>query len=152
MSIFPERKVVYGGFRRRWLAAILDVLILMIPGQLVLMVIRIPWVSELDAGTSPLLASLLALINSVISLCFNWIYFALMESSHRQATVGKMALGLIVTNETGGRVTFGQATGRYFGRILSAIILLMGYFMNLWDPRRQTLHDKLSHCLVVREQ
>jgi uncharacterized RDD family membrane protein YckC len=152
LSIFPEQEVVYAGFWRRFVAVILDGLILMVPGELISMAIKIPWLSQLDAGTSPVLAAVLAFVSSFISLGIDWLYFAFMESGHRQASVGKMALGLKVTNEAGGRITFGQATGRYFGRILSGIILFIGYFMNLWDPRRQTLHDKMSHTLVIKEQ
>jgi len=49
-----------------------------------------------------------------------WLYSALMESSGSQATVGKMALSLRVTNLSGERITFGRATGRHFSKFVSA--------------------------------
>jgi uncharacterized RDD family membrane protein YckC len=79
-----------------------------------------------------------------------WIYFALQESSSAQATLGKRALGLKVTSVEGGRISLGQATGRYFGHIISSIILLIGYFMMLWDDKKQTLHDKMADTLVIK--
>ena len=46
--------------------------------------------------------------------------------------------------------TFGQATGRYFGKILSTVILFIGYLMMIWDEKKQTLHDKMANTLVVK--
>lgn len=74
----------------------------------------------------------------------------MQESGPNQATLGKKALGLKVTGLNGERISFGQATGRFFGQFLSAIILLIGYFMMLWDDKNQTLHDKLAETLVIR--
>ncbi|WP_216820638.1 RDD family protein, partial [Cnuella takakiae] len=87
-------------------------------------------------------------VNTVLNFLVGWLYYAVMESGPNQATLGKKALGLKVTNMNGGPITFGQATGRYFGKILSAIILLIGYLMMLWDNKKQTLHDKLAGTLV----
>ena len=60
------------------------------------------------------------------------------------------ALGLKVTSTAGERISFGQATGRHFGQILSALLLFVGYFMMLWNNERQTLHDKMADTLVVK--
>lgn len=87
---------------------------------------------------------------SILNFIIGWLYYALQESGPMQATLGKRGLGVKVTNLNGGSITFGQATGRYFGKILSAIILLIGYFMMMWDDKRQTLHDKLAGTLVVK--
>ena len=67
------------------------------------------------------------------------------------ATIGKKAMRIKVTDLAGNRISFGQATGRHFGKILSAIILLFGYFMMLWDDKSQTLHDKIAGTLVIQE-
>jgi uncharacterized RDD family membrane protein YckC len=79
-----------------------------------------------------------------------WLYSALQESGPAQATIGKKALGLKVATLSGDRISFGQATGRFFGKYVSAIILLIGYLMMLWDDRKQTLHDKMAATLVLR--
>ena len=126
-SIFPEKEVSYAGFWQRFAASFLDGLIMIIPALIFNYVIKIP----------------------IASTVIGWLYFALLESGPSQATIGKKALGIKVTNLTGGRLTFGQATGRYFGKILSTIILFIGYFMMLWDDKNQTLHDKLAGALVV---
>lgn len=87
---------------------------------------------------------------NVVNLIFGWLYYAVQESGPMQATVGKRALGIKVTNMDGGPISFGQATGRHFGKILSTLILFIGYLMMLWDDRSQTLHDRLAGTLVVK--
>ena len=73
-----------------------------------------------------------------------------MESSAKQATVGKMALGIIVTDLDGRRIGFGRATGRYFAKILSALTLGIGFLMAGFTERKQALHDMVASCLVVK--
>lgn len=85
-----------------------------------------------------------------ISLLIGWLYYAGMESSSRRATIGKSILNLRVTDLQGQPITFGRATGRYFGKILSALPLLLGYFLMISDERKQTWHDKMANCLVLR--
>ncbi|HJU26551.1 MAG TPA: RDD family protein, partial [Rhodanobacteraceae bacterium] len=79
-----------------------------------------------------------------------WLYFALCESSRLQATPGKLALGLRVTDLYGRRIGFGKATGRYFGKLLSGFILNIGYMMAGWTAHKQALHDLMANCCVVR--
>ena len=86
---------------------------------------------------------------SLLSIVIQWLYFALMESSVRKATLGKMALGIIVVDYSGNRITFGQATGRYFGKILSGLILYIGFIMAGFTEKKQALHDMLANCLVI---
>ena len=78
-----------------------------------------------------------------------FLYPAIFESSRWQATPGKRLLGLRVTRLDGTRVGFFRALARNLGRILSCLPLMLGYFMQLWTARRQTLHDMLSSCLVL---
>ena len=92
------------------------------------------------------------LLANLLSVVVGWLYYALMESSGMQATLGKKALGLIVTDESGQRISFARATGRYFAKIVSALILLIGFIMVAFTERKQGLHDKLAGTLVVRGQ
>lgn len=78
----------------------------------------------------------------------NVAYFTLMESSEHQATLGKMAVGIKVGDENGNRLTFANALGRYFAKILSAMILYIGFLMVAWDQKCQGLHDKLAQTYV----
>ena len=84
-----------------------------------------------------------------VSLLVSWLYFALQESSAKQATIGKLALGIKVCTENGERLSFANATGRYFAKILSAVILLIGFFMVAFNDKKQGLHDKLAKTFVI---
>ena len=79
-----------------------------------------------------------------------WLYFALMESSERGATVGKMALGLRVVTSNGQRLSFMNATGRYFAKIISAIILGIGFLMIAFTDKKRGLHDMIASTLVIK--
>ncbi len=84
----------------------------------------------------------------IISLIIGVLYFGFMESSERQATLGKMAVGIQVGDENGNRLSFANALGRYFAKIPSALILLIGFMMAGWDERKQALHDKIAGTFV----
>lgn len=84
----------------------------------------------------------------LIEIASCWLYFALMESSEKQATLGKIALGIVVTDLYGNRISFGKATGRYFGKFISAIFLI-GYILAFSNPRKQALHDTMAGTLVL---
>lgn len=93
----------------------------------------------------------LILIVILISIILEWLYFALMESSSKQATFGKMIVGIIVTDMEGKRITFGKATGRYFGKFISGFVLSIGYLMAAFTAKKQALHDILSSCIVINK-
>ncbi len=94
----------------------------------------------------------LAMISSVglvFGLAIPWIYEALMLSGEKQATLGKMALGIVVTDTAGGRLTFGRATGRHFAKYLSSLVFGIGFIMAAFTERKQALHDLLARTLAV---
>ena len=76
------------------------------------------------------------------------VYVVGMESSSRQATLGKMAVGIKVGNAEGEQLSFANALGRYFAKIVSAIILYIGFMMVGWDKKKQGLHDKIASTYV----
>ncbi|HJP97068.1 MAG TPA: RDD family protein [Rhodanobacteraceae bacterium] len=86
-----------------------------------------------------------------IGIVILWLYFALCESSRWQATPGKLALGLQVTDDVGQRIGFARASGRYFGKYVSALILGIGFLLAGWTARKQALHDIMAGCCVVRQ-
>lgn len=88
---------------------------------------------------------------ALLSLVAGWLYYALMESSKHGGTLGKMAIGIKVTDMEGNRVTFARATGRYFARIVTNMTMLIGYIMAGFTEKRQALHDILASCLVVKK-
>ena len=87
---------------------------------------------------------------NTIAFAIAWGYYAGMESSTKQATLGKMILGIVVTGVDGQRITFMRATGRHFAKILSGLLLFIGYLMVLWTARKQGLHDIMAGTLVVQ--
>jgi uncharacterized RDD family membrane protein YckC len=80
-----------------------------------------------------------------------WLYFALMESSSKQGTLGKMAVGIKVTDINGQRISFWRATGRLFAKILSGLTLGIGYLMIAFTEKKQGLHDMIAGTFVVKK-
>lgn len=89
------------------------------------------------------------LVAIFISALTGWLYYALMESSEKQATFGKTVLLIKVTDLNGGRISFGKASARYFSKILSGLFFNIGYIMAAFTEKKQALHDIISGCLVI---
>jgi uncharacterized RDD family membrane protein YckC len=89
-------------------------------------------------------------IAAILAIIINWGYFSYMESSASQATLGKMLLGIKVTDLDGNRISFGKALLRTVAKILSSVILLIGYIMAAFTARKQALHDMIAGTLVVK--
>jgi uncharacterized RDD family membrane protein YckC len=85
----------------------------------------------------------------IFFLLLSWLYSAFMESSQKQATFGKIALGIIVTDLNGNKITFGRATGRYIGKIVSVLIFGIGFLLATFTDKKQALHDNMARCIVV---
>jgi uncharacterized RDD family membrane protein YckC len=148
----------YGGFWIRFLAVIIDGIIVRVvtaPFALLLgvmgilhrpMMVRGP-LDEHDAIA--MAAASLAIVPLLLAV--NWLYEALLTSSSWQATVGKKVLGLKVTDEAGNRISFACASGRYFAKILSSMLLFIGYIMAAFTDRKRALHDMLAGTLVIRQ-
>lgn len=83
-----------------------------------------------------------------MGIIINWLYYSIMESSSKQGTLGKMILGIVVTDMSGNRVSFGRATGRHFAKIISAIIFYIGFLMIAFTEKKQGLHDIIAETLV----
>ena len=139
MAVVPVGHL-YAGFWRRVAAYLVDYGLLLIGGILLGVVSGLLGTAE----------QTIEVIGVVYAFFGFWLYCAIMESSPRQATFGKMALGIKVTDIAGERIGFGRATGRYFGEILSGLSLGIGYLMAGFTRQRQGLHDKMAGTLVVR--
>ena len=146
----PEAPAVgfsgYAGFGKRFAALVIDTIVMMIVGFIIAFMIGLAMVA---GGTDD--PEVLEAMGNVVSILVNWIYFATMESSPLQATLGKLALGIKVTDLEGRRAGFGRATGRYFAKIISALILMIGFIMAAFTEKRQGLHDMIAGCLVVNK-
>lgn len=157
--------VTYAGFWKRFLAYIIDGFVL----GIVYLLLFIPFFliigagaamtsdSGFDQGSEASAGIFAALIGGYFLVVFlvvtiaGWLYFALMESSAKGATLGKMALGIRVTDLTGNRISFGRATGRYFAKIISGMILYIGFIMAGFTQQKQALHDIIAGSLVINK-
>jgi uncharacterized RDD family membrane protein YckC len=86
----------------------------------------------------------------VIAVIFG--YCSLLESSASQGTIGKMVVGLRVTDLAGGRISFGHALGRTFLKwfpIALCCLFYFGWLLAAFNPRKQALHDMLAGTLVL---
>ena len=90
-------------------------------------------------------------IHNLLRETFIIIYYALMESSKYQATLGKIVIGIKVVNNNGQRLDFSKTLLRNLSKILSAFILGIGYIMIIFDDRKQGLHDKIADTFVVKQ-
>lgn len=136
--------MVYGGFWLRLLAKIIDGIVLWIVG----FIVQLPLAALMQGGTDSLPYFL---VSYVVSFAINLSYSTLLIGKYG-ATLGKMACGLRVVTATGGRVSYGLACGRYFGEILSSLILCIGYLMAAFDEEKRTLHDRICNTRVIRPQ
>ncbi len=119
----------YAGFWVRFVAIVIDAIIVAVASGIVAS-------ATLGAGIG-------------LSFVGSWLYEALMLSSEWQATVGKRAMSIAVTDLDGRRISFGRATGRHFGKYVSAFILGIGYIMAAFTARKQGLHDMMAGTVVV---
>lgn len=152
----------YAGFWKRFAAYIIDAIILYIPQTLI---------EKAFGGTAAKAALQQAILDGagnpdamvaanahyygimwpamLLILVMGILYFVVCESSAWQGTVGKLALGIRVTDLDGNRISFMKALGRYFAKFLSAIILCVGFMMAGWTRRKQGLHDMICGTLVL---
>jgi uncharacterized RDD family membrane protein YckC len=146
---------LYAGFWRRAVALLVDAVVFSAIHWTVVLCsgiwLMVPW-TLLGGGHGPAMAELVDIALQPFGIVVVWLYFAVCESSRWQATVGKLALGLQVTDEYGRRIGFARATGRYFAKFVSVFSLGVGFLLAAWTGRKQALHDDMAGCCVVRKR
>lgn len=153
----PSATVQYAGFWMRFVACIIDGILLGVVNMMILlpflgMIGLSSAIDDPEAAEGLMVAAIGTYFFSMIVMFLaGWLYYALMESSNKGATLGKMALSLRVTGMSGEKISFGKATGRYFGKIISGMILYIGFIMAGFTEKKQALHDMMAGCLVVRK-
>lgn len=158
----------YAGFWERFAAYLIDGLILGIPFWLVMVAVIFMFggfgvmlhrrAVDPNAAVNPnaaaaLLAPMFMLffLGMLVFIILQWLYFAGMESSERQATFGKSVMALRVANYEGQRISFSHATGRFFAKIVSGMVpLAIGYIMAAFTEKKQALHDLIAGTLVLK--
>jgi uncharacterized RDD family membrane protein YckC len=162
-SVQVSAPLPYAGFWERFAAYLIDGLILGIPFWLVVVAVIFMFggfgmMMHRNAVDPNAAAAFLApmfmffFLGILVFLILNWLYFAGMESSERQATFGKSVMSLRVTNYEGQRISFGHATGRFFAKIVSGMVpLAIGYIMAAFTEKKQALHDLIAGTLVLKK-
>jgi uncharacterized RDD family membrane protein YckC len=157
--------VAYAGFWLRLVAAIIDGIVVGIPLAPIFVLIffsKFRNLQDLQTVHDP--AAFMAVVGPlyilvlIVAAIASWLYWALCESSAWQATLGKKALGLSVTDLEGRRISFGRASGRFWvGRGVSVIPSLGGLYFAVdcicagFTARKQAIHDMIASCLVLRK-
>lgn len=170
VPISEESTVIYAGFWRRFLAYFADLVILNIAVNILLIFVQpiflymptvydswlVQWLMEnnpelLDRFDPSFLAAIGYQVTLQLTIVvIAWLYLSLFEASPMQASPGKRFVGAKVTDENGTRISFARANTRFFGKFLSMAMLGIGFLMIAFTSKKQAMHDKMAHCLVVR--
>lgn len=136
--------LMYGGFWRRLLAYLIDSLLLLVPTfATLLLIFYAPGAADIPAVTTFWVLFLLLV---------GWAYCAGLESSSLEGTLGKAAVGVVVTDLEGRRISFGRATARYWSRVLLSSIFAIGYLLAAFSEQKRALHDLIAGTLVVSRE
>ncbi len=87
----------------------------------------------------------------LLGMGVKWLYFTLLESSPKQATLGKMSVGIVVTDANGQRISWQRANRRYWSKTISGGILLLGFVLAGLTPKKRALHDMMAGTLVAKK-
>ena len=143
VSDVPQQQ--FAGFWIRLGAWLIDYIIVILVGGGIGMIIGfVGFAIGLDQNAISVVAQLAGIVIA-------WLYYALQEASVHQATFGKRAVGLKVVDANGDVISFARATGRYFAKFLSWILLCVGFILIAFHSEKQGLHDILAKTYVVKQ-
>jgi uncharacterized RDD family membrane protein YckC len=158
---------VYAGLGRRIVAFIVDKILILLLDVVAVAVLGLfrglqnlyffavqqaPVESLTTEGTSAALFGSIVAAYGIVIIVIPWLYFAGFESSRSQATPGKLLMRIIVTDLEGNKPTFARVTLRHFAKIISTLIIFLGFLMIGITKKRQGLHDKIAGCLVLLQE
>jgi len=153
----------YGGFWLRFVALIIDSIIIGILQWIIILPIlgfmgfTMFSAGNVDTSDPESAAGLAGVILAgvgmiwIVTFVLSVLYYSFMESSSYQGSVGKIALGLIVTDMNGNKLDFSKAFVRNLCKIISNLSFLIGYIVALFTEKHQALHDILAGTLVLRK-
>jgi uncharacterized RDD family membrane protein YckC len=143
-AVHARNVPVYGGFWRRAAALIIDSLVMFFPLATLRVLLGLDMMNDWKVDSSEWW------ISAWTELVLSWLYGALLIAGPARGTLGMQVMDLHVTGLQGERVSFARATARYMAQFLSVFALMVGYVMQVFTRRRQTLHDLVSSTVVVR--
>lgn len=175
-------KHVYAGVWRRVAASLIDTLLLGLGLVVLALVVSFfVLIGLISSGQQPTDENLSGVSLALYAIAFvlMWLYFAGLESSPWQGTIGKRMTGIMVTDLHGNRISFGRATGRFFVKVTPVFIIvlavvlaaatqpvglliavvvvllialvLLGLVVAL-TQRKQGMHDLMARTIVVMRQ
>jgi uncharacterized RDD family membrane protein YckC len=162
----PEVRVAiaYAGFWRRAAAYLIDLVILTTVQATLLLAVLFLMPQAFDSidlrnaheSSRAFAWDFVALAQNLgnvwlVSAALTWAYYSILESSPARATIGKAALGLFVGDLHGDPISFLRASMRYWLKVFSSLLLMTGWLMAAFTPRKQALHDLLAGTLVLRK-
>ena len=124
-----SKNQIYAGFWQRFLAGIIDLIILIVIEVILIFIPIIGW---------------------ILSLFVTWLYFSVQHSSTKQATFGMRALDIRITDENHGKIGFWRATGNFYLTVISAFVVFIGFFMIAFTSRKQGFHNLISRTLCIK--
>jgi uncharacterized RDD family membrane protein YckC len=139
-------EMVFAGFWTRFAAVFVDGIILGIVNGGIGFVAGVTFSSAARAPSAGFIV--LQLVVTFINLCIGVTYETFMIGKFG-ATLGKMACKVKVVTAEGGQVSYLLALGRYFAKMLSALILMIGYLMAAFDDEKRALHDRICNTRVI---
>lgn len=155
-----QRTELYGSFAARFVSFLVDTILLVFVYSFFLYLTTnnqqqlSTWKELLQDDSITITEGLAVCKLLFLNLYFpvlHWLYYTLLESSKKQATIGKFTLGLKVTDLRGKRIGFLQANLRYFSKLFSCLPVFLGFLIMLGTRRRQMLHDYAARTLVLTD-
>lgn len=138
---------IYAGLPKRFAAYLLDsIIVTLLTGIGIMLLVVLPYLSGFiqKAPSTPFFY--------LLGFTTGWLYYAGLESSAYQATLGKLLFGIKVTDLAGNPISMEIATRRHLAKFLSGLLLGAGYLMIATTEKEQGLHDKLVGCLVMNRR
>lgn len=134
---------VHAGFLLRLIAFMIDFVIISILNVVIITIFNVEYAVESEVWYP------IYFFSHPYYLIINWLYFAILESNpYYQATIGKSILKLKVVDINGNKISFGKASGRFFAKIISGLILGIGFIMIAFTKNKQGLHDLAAGTFV----
>jgi uncharacterized RDD family membrane protein YckC len=161
----PVTATAYAGFGIRLVALIIDGIVIgVLQGFVIVPILTVLGLGfaagGIENGDSIGEAQAIGMVGAIIAAAASaWLlttaigilYFAIMESSKSQATLGKMAVSIKVTDLNGERISFGKGLLRSIGKQISGMVMCIGYLMAAFTEKKQALHDMIASTLVVKK-
>jgi uncharacterized RDD family membrane protein YckC len=145
--------LTYGGFWIRFLAKIIDGVILsiiqwaiMIPMSILIVPSMMQSSEQFPTPEFLLFIGIQVLTGITVPLVYNTLLLGRFG-----ATLGKMACRLKVVTPEGDKISYLRAFGRFFAEMVSYLILMIGYIMAAFDDEKRALHDRICSTRVVKK-